>query len=25
LPIGADGSIQYDVGTVAVKGYVPDS
>jgi hypothetical protein len=25
LPISADGSIQYDVGTVAVKGHVPSS
>jgi hypothetical protein len=24
LPISADGSIQYDVGTVAVKGHVPN-
>ena len=25
LPVSADGSIQYDVGTVAVKGRVPNS
>ncbi len=24
LPISADGSIQYDVGSVAVKGHVPN-